>query len=93
MSQHNDRLGQVLNLLAAVAQQVAKNPLFHVEKIGGAAGKSALIQAFQSFGMAAHHAADGVFRGMTLFSNQSFDLAGQRRVFDHASAAAAANAS
>ncbi len=66
-----------------MAQEVPQNAFFHVEEVGGPGRKSALIQAFQCLGVAAHDAADGVFGGMTLILDQPFNLAGQRRIFDH----------
>ena len=83
MGQHNDRLSEMLNLLAPVSEKIPKDPLFHVKKIGGPARESALIQAFQSFRMTAHNPADGVFRGVPLISNQTLDFPGQRGVFNH----------
>src|SRR5262249_57747421 len=73
----------MLNLFAPVTEKIPKDPLFHVEKIGSSASKSALIQAFQRFRMTAHYPADGIFRGMTLISNETLDLPGQRGVFNH----------
>ena len=66
---------QVLELLAAMAEQVAQDGLFDVEQVGGAGGEVAAIDALQCLGVAAHDAADGVLGREAMVLDQILDLA------------------
>src|SRR5262249_30216103 len=48
----------------------------------GAGGELAAVHALERLGVAAHDAADRVFRGEALVADQRFQLAGQRGILD-----------
>ena len=63
VGEHDDRLAQVAQLLAALAEQMAENALFDVEQVGDAVGEVAALDAFQGLGVAANDPADGILDG------------------------------
>ena len=74
---------QVLQLLAALAEQVAEDALFDVEQVGRrGVARWPPLDALQRLGVAAHDAADGVLGGEVLVADQRLDLADQGRVLE-----------
>src|SRR5262249_9800625 len=73
---------EMLQLLAAVTEQVAKDCFFDVKEIDGSGNKMAAFQALQGLDMAAHHSADRVFGGKTVVTDMSDEFLIERRILD-----------
>jgi hypothetical protein len=82
VGEDNDRLLEVLELFAAVSEQVAEEGLLDVEQVGGPGREVAAAEALKGLGVAAHDAADGVLGGVAVLADELFEFAGERRILD-----------
>ena len=69
MGQDDDRLAEVLQLFAALAEQPAQDAFFDVEEIGCAGRQQAAVEALQRFGMPPHDSADSVLGRIALVAH------------------------
>ena len=79
VGEDNDGLAQMLELLAALTEQLAEDAFFEVEQVADAAGHGA-ADILQRLGVQAHGPADGVLGGEVLLADQGFDFLAQGRV-------------